>query len=239
MSGGLRSSVQSETRTFRAGPPFAERLFPSRKRSEKTLWTAPRSELKVMVSRRTQVSDGVSGSSQVEQRAEHEPKVGAWHDHHCARIPSDLGGGLRSEDEPLGQADVGAVLLHTSCHRRDSRRRAIPSRDRPHRSRRSSRSLNELLVHRHSHWERSRGMCGEVTMTIPEHRQTRRSPSTRLAQLSFQLALVCATDFAQIFLVGEDESPTKPAAARQDSRGPLGIMLLSRHPRRPDGHWEE
>lgn len=107
-SGGLRSPVQSETRTFCAGPPFPARLFPSRKRSEKTLWTAPRSELKVRVSRRTQVSDGASGSSQVEQRAEHEPKAGAWHDHHCARIPSDLGGGLRSEDEPLGQSGVPA-----------------------------------------------------------------------------------------------------------------------------------
>ena len=84
-------------------------------------------------------------------------------------------------------------------------------------------------------------MCGEVTMTIPEHRRIGISSSIKPAQLSFQLALVCATDFAQIFLVGEDESPTKPAAtaARQDSRGPLGFMRLSRQPRRPDGDWKE
>ena len=78
-------------------------------------------------------------------------------------------------------------------------------------------------------------------MTIPEHRQTRRSSSIKPAQLSLQLSLLRATDFAQIFLVGEDESPTKPAAtaARQDSRGTLGFMRLSRQPRRPDGDWKE
>ena len=67
----------------------------------------------------------------------------------------------------------------------------------------------------------------------------KRSPSIKSTKLPFQIALLRATELAQILLVGQHESITEPAGStRQEPPRPLRFILLPGQSRGPDGDGE-